>query len=236
MIKTISSVLYNPVPSLKIVLVVTLERDGTGYMSMYQSNKGDFITVSTMSHISIRYQQPNTEWSSLNQVQITQRNIFQLRIGLSKFYKQFQREDLFQYDTNDKIIGVYPTKYDIVVVNMGAGRFIQIMPAVIMDNKGVLLPGVRMNVNIEKNEILLAIEEFEGMLDLFNHIDIYQASITLLQLYAATYPAKQDKLKPVNQTPVKIQKRSIFDKSHDEPTEYVQAPPKVSPPLKLEDL
>ena len=99
-----------------------------------------------------------------------------------------------------------------------------------------------MTLNREENQIDLSIDEFEGIYDLFEHIDIYQAGITLLQTYIGMRKTpveltieEQNKKQPPKTNNSNFNGRSLFDQSDSK--EYVKSSvPKWDQPATLEDL
>lgn len=243
--QTISSQLYDPVPTsdplLKILLTVTINSTGGNYaFSKYSNERGDFFTVNPRSHVSVRYTPKDTPWDKHHQVVITQRNIYQLRLGLKKFYRIFQRDNLYQYDHLGRLVGISVDEdRDVVVIPLGMGQLIRFTPTVVTDRKNILYPGVNITINLEENQADLSIEEFEGIYDLFQTLDIYQAGLILLQTYIGMRKT------PVEQTMNDMEKNkpprtrrpeggtggSLFENK-----EYMKAPPTVEIPKTLDEL
>lgn len=246
MVQSISSQLYEPVPTrdplLKILLAVTISSDGNYAFSKYSNERGDFFTINPKAHITLRYTPKDAPWEKHHQVIINQRNIFQVRLGLKKFYKLFQRENLFLYDDRGKLTEVVTDSRDTVIIPLGMGQLLRFRPTIVTDRRNILYPGVNMTLNREENQVDLSIDEFEGIYDLFGHIDIYQAGVTLIQAYIGmrktpveTTIDEQNKKQPPKTNISNLNGRSLFDQS--ESKEYVKSSvPKWDQLATLEDL
>ena len=244
MIQTISSQLYEPVPTrdplLKILLMVTVSSNGNYAFSKFSNERGDFFNIDPKAHITIRYTPKNVPWEQHHQVVITQRNIFQLRLGLKKFYKAFQRDDLYDYDDRGRIKTVVVDDNDTVIVPLGMGQLLRFKPTIVSHRRNVLYPGVSITINREENQVDLSIDEFEGIYDLFEHINIYHSGITLLQSYIGMRKNSVEQTmddinrsRPPKTTAVNRTGRSLFDQSQKE---FVKTPPKWDNPTSLDDL
>ena len=241
--QTMSGLLYDPVPAndplLKILIAVTISRDGNYAFTKYSNERGDFFTVNPRPHITIRYTPKDRPWDKHHQVVITQRNIFQLRLGFKRFYKLFQRDDLYIYDRFGKISEMVTDDNDIVMIPLGASQILRLAPTIVTDRQNVLYPGVTLTVNKEENQADLTIDEFEGIYDLFDHVDIMQAGLTLLQTYIGMRKMS------VEQTMDNLEKRSppktkkctgqsgsLFEQKDGN----VKTPPRWDIPQSLDDL
>jgi hypothetical protein len=243
--QSISSQLYEPVPTndpvLKILLTVNISSNGNYAFSKYSNEKGDFFGVNPKSHITIRYTPKDIPWDKHHQIIITQRNIFQLRLGLKKFYRIFQRDDLYRYDNLGKITEVVTDNSDRVIISFGLGQMLRLAPTIIRDRQNMIYPGVNLTINREENQVDLTIEEFEGIYDLFEHIDLYQAGLTLLQSYIGmrktpveqTMQDLEERKPPKTNTNYIAKGKSLFDGDRKE---YVKTPPKWEQPTSLDDL
>ena len=187
MIQTISSLLCEPIPFndpiLKITLNVTVSKDGNYAFSKFSNEKGDFITVNVHPRIVFRYIVKDAQWDTHHQIVITQRNIFSLRLAFRKFYKTFQREDLYRYDDYGRVTEIVSDNNDILIIPLTMGQLMRLEPTVITDTKNRIYPGVLMTINKEENQVPLTIDEFESIYELIQSINIYQAGMTLLQTY-----------------------------------------------------
>lgn len=243
--QSISSLLYDPVPTndplLKILLTVTISNNGFYAFSKYSNERGDFVSVNPKSHITLRYTPKETPWDKYQQIVITQRNIYQLRLGLKKFYRIFQRDDLYRYDHIGRITEVVTDDRDKVMIHLGMGQVLRFFPTIVEDRQHNIYPGVNVTINKEDNQLDITIDEFEGIYDLFEHIDLYQAGVTLLQTYIGMRKV------PVEQTMNEMDKRRPPRRNHNPNTknpfdtdnsskEYVKAPPKWDKPTTLDDL
>lgn len=241
--QTISGLLYGPVPVndplLKVLIAVTISSNGNYAFSKYSNERGDFFTVDPKPHITIRYTPKEAPWEKHHQVVITQRNIFPLRLGFKKFYKLFQREDLYTYDAFGRISEIVADDKDIVLIPLGMNQVLRLAPTITTDRQNVLYPGVTLTVNREENQIDLSIDEFEGLYDLFDHIDIMQTGLTLLQTYIGmrkmSIEQTMDNLE--KRTPPKTKKYSGTGSLFDQPSDgYVKTPPRWDIPKTLDDL
>jgi len=234
----ISSQLYGPIPAnektLLVLLSITIvDANGNYAFSKFSNERGDFYRINPKSHIVIRYTPKETPWEKHHQVVITQQNIYQLRIGLRSFYKNFQRDDLYRYDERGKIVEVVYDSRDEVLISLGMSQFIRFTPSTTMDRHNVVYPSVIITINREENQSNLSVEEFEGFYDLFEHIDIYQSGVTLLQTFIGLSKASVDnkiaeeERKKAPTTTNKIYGRSIFGDAEEkdiDKNEFVKAP------------
>lgn len=243
MIQSISSLLCDPMPSiepqLKILLSVTISKDGKFAFSKLPTERGTYFTVNPKTHITIRYTPKDTPWDKHHQIIVNQRNIFQLRSGLRSFYRNFQRDGLYRYDDKGMVSELLTEDEDIVIIPMTMGQLLRLSPSVVTDRKGTVYPGVQLTINREENQVDLSIDEFEGFYDLFLTINMYQSGLTLLQTYIgmrkisiedtidSLEKQKQPKTNPYTGS------GSIFGKKQEE---YVKAPPTRTQPKTLDDL
>ena len=247
--QTISSQLYGPIPYrdplLSVLLTVTVvDSNGNYAFSKYSNERGDFYRINPDSHVVIRYTPKDKPWERNHQVIITQKNIYQLRLGFKKFYRIFQRDDLYRYDNQGKITEVVTDERDVVIINLGMGQLLRFIPTITTDRHNISYPGVNVTINREENTVDLSIDEFEGMMDLFEHIDIYQLGLSIMQCYIGMKKVSvEDTIKeiekqkpPTNNTTNKFGfGRSLFGNALEK--EYVKAPPpEVKKPETLDDL
>ena len=231
--QTMSGLLYDPVPVsdplLKILIAVTISSNGNYAFSKYSNERGDFYTINPRPHITIRYTPKDAPWEKQHQVVITQRNIFQLRFGFRKFYKLFQRADLYTYDSLGRISEVVTDEHDTVLIPLGMSQVIRLTPPIVTDKKNVLYPGVNLTVNREENQVDLSIDEFEGIYDLFDHVDIYQAGLTLLQTYIGMrkMPVEQTMQELENRSPPKTKQYTGRGSLYEQKDGYEKAQTKI---------
>lgn len=187
MVQTISSPLCEPMPFknpvLKVTLNVTISKDGNYAFSKYSNESGDYVTVNPSSRIVMRYITKDVPWEPSQQVVVNQRNIYQLRLGFKKFYRIFQREDLFIYDDFGKIKELITDSADKVFIPLNNGQIIRLEPCIIYGERNEHYPGVTMVMNKEYNKVGLTIDEFECLFEILSTINIYQSGLTLLQTY-----------------------------------------------------
>lgn len=244
MVQTISSQLYDPVPSddplLKIQLTVTISSNDNYAFGRYSNEKGDFFSVNPKSHVTIRYLPKDKPWDKHQQITINQKNIYQLRLGLRKFYTKFQRENLYTYDETGRIESLIPYEDDVVRIPLGMMQILRLSPTIIRDRKNVLYAGVTLTVNREENQVDLTVDEFEGIYDLFANINIYQSGLTLLQTYIGmrknSVEDTMDNMK-ARKAPVTKEYKgsgSLFDQSVSK--EVMKSPVKWDVPQSLDGL
>lgn len=243
--QTISSQLYGPIPYrdplLSVLLTVTIvDSNGNYAFSKFSNERGDFFKVNPHAHVVIRYTPKDAPWDKHNQVIITQKNIYQLRLGFRKFYRIFQREDLYRYDNQGKIQEIVTDNRDIVVISLGMGQLLRFRPTITTDRHNISYPGVNVTIHREENQVDLSIDEFEGMMDLFEHIDIFQLGLSVVQCYIGM------KKIPVEETIKDFERqkppetkfgngRSLFGNAEER--EYVKTPPpETKKPETLDDL
>lgn len=243
MIQTISGNLCDPMPqngdrTIKVVINATISKGGNYAFSRYSKATGDFLTINANPRVLIQYQEKDRAWDKHNQIVITQKNIFQVRVGFKRFYKAFQREDLYTYDESGCIDTIHCVRENLVVIRLDFGQLIRLLPDIIVDRTNIRYPGVQITLNHEENKVLLSIEEFECLLDIFHHINIFEAGLTLLQTYAIMQ--KHPVMEVVNQKeaerskPIVTGNGSIFEKKHG--AEQCNGPPLVNKPKTLDDL
>lgn len=243
MIQTISTPLCEPMPInnpiLKIVLNVTISKSGFYAFSKYSNDYGDYIGVNPNPRILIQYAGKDIAWDKHHQIIITPRNIFQLRMGLRTFYRNFQREDLYEY--KDGIVDtIHLEPGDVVILDFGSTQLLRIVPDIVTDRTNIRYPGVRLTINREENQVPLSIEEFECLYDILTTVNIQQLGLTLLQTYAIMrkVPVEQSidhmnaKNKPVKTNNIG-RSGSIYEKRD---MESCTGPPKMNQPKTLEDL
>lgn len=246
MVQTISSPLCDPIPFndpiLKVTLNVTLNRDGNYAFSKYSNEKGDFITVNVNPRIVFRYIVKDAPWDNHHQIVITQRNIFSLRLGFKKFYQLFQRENLYRYDQNGRIVEIVSDDRDRLIIPLTMGQLMRLEPTVITDNKNRIYPGVMMTINKEENQVPLTIDEFESIYELIQSINIYQSGMTLLQTYIgmSKVPVETTMEKMQQKEPPKTNNnyrgtKSLFSKD-DNNDGYVSGTIMPKKPSTLDDL
>lgn len=240
MIQTISTPLCDPMPAnnpiLKVVFNVTISKSGFYAFSRYSNEHGDYIGVNPNPRILIQYAGKDIAWDKHHQIVVTQRNIFQLRMGLRKFYRNFQREDLYEY--KDGLVDtIHLERSDVVIIDFGYTQLLRIMPDIVTDRTNIKYPGVRLTINREENQVPLSIEEFECLYDVLTTINIQQLGLTVLQTYAIMkkVPVEQT----INEMAAKATKPttatgSIYEKKRG--TESCTGPPKISRPKTLDDL
>lgn len=227
MVQTISSPLCDPIPFndpiLKITLNVTLNRDGNYAFSKYSNEKGDFITVNVNPRVVFRYIIKDAPWDNHHQIIINQRNIFSLRLGFKKFYQLFQRENLYRYDQNGRVVEIVSDDRDILVIPLNMGQLMRLEPTVITDSRNRIYPGVMMTLNKEENQVPLTIDEFESIYEMIQSINIYQSGMTLLQTYIGmskipvemTMERMQQKESPKTNNNRYRGTKSLFSKEND---------------------
>lgn len=244
MVQTISSQLYDPIPSdnplLKIQLTVTISSNDNYAFGRYSNEKGDFFSVNPKSHVNIRYLTKDGTWNKHQQITVTQKNIYQLRLGLRRFYTKFQREDLYTYDEAGRIENVIPYEDDVVIIPLGMMQLLRLSPTIIRDRKNVLYAGVNLTINKEENQVDLSVDEFEGIYDLFINLNIYQSGLTLLQTYIGMRKnSVEDTMDTMKARKAPVTKEykgggSLFDQNASK--EVMKAPVKWDIPKTLEDL
>jgi hypothetical protein len=242
LIQTVSSQLIEPIPyinpKLKILLTVLIRKDNEYSFSRYATEKGDFIKVEPHAHISMRYITKDTEWSRDKQVSINQRNIYSLRLGLRKFYKNFQRENIYRYD-HGKITELLVEERDTVFIPLGKDQCIRLRPTIVRDRLNTIYPGVELTINRDDNIVELTVDEFESVMDLFQTINIYQSGLTLMNTALLTMRFKipdknPDKTSKKETEKPKYQKSMFQDRIGT--NEKVSGPPVVQQPKTLDEL
>lgn len=248
MVQTISSLMCEPLPpqnpKMKILLNVTISRDGNYAFNKYSNERGDYFSVNPKVHATIRYitEEP---WRKDHQILITQRNIFQLRIGFKRFYRNFQNSDIYTYDDKGKITELLSDDGDIVIIPLTMGQLLRLKPTVVSDKSGKIYPGINLTINRESNQVDLSIDEFEEVYDLFTTINLYQSGLTLLQTYIGMRKTSvEETIDNINKqqntnNPDKEQKPrfrgSMFENVYNK--EMVKSPPpKAELPKTLDDL
>lgn len=246
MYRSISGNLYGPIPinnpAITITLCVVITDNNDNYaFSRYIIQGKDYITFNPKGYIRIKYTCKDTPWERHHQVIITQRNIYQMRLGLKAFYQQvFGQTNLFEYDERNKLVRCNADERDDRIIELGMAQVIRLRPTIVDDRQGTLYPGVNITINREENQSNLSIEEFEGLVDLFSHIDLFQASLSLLQTYIVLHknPSQNIKTEEVSKPERKGSRfSSTTQPKGDIDDEYTVIPPtKVEQPKTLDEL
>ena len=232
---SISSNVFNPTDKLKIQLSVGLNNNEySNLVNIYETAKGTYISINPNIVVAMKYSIPNKEWEKTDTIYINERNIFTLRTGLHSFYTKLMREDMFAYDTKGYVAEINSNgdANDIETIPLTKGQILRLEPAILYDKQGNSLPGVMMRINMESNEVDLSIDEFEAMMDMFNHINIRQEGMVLLQTYLLLRktPMKTNLQGNPPQTKSNdIPRRSLFDRpgpNQNQDNEFVKTPVK----------
>jgi hypothetical protein len=228
MVKTISSILMNPTDKFRIQLSVGLtSNDNKSCFNIFSNPNGaSYASINPIISVVLRYQEEGKKWERTNQISVNQNNICWLRLGMTDFYKKFQREDLFIYDDLNYIKELNSTTQDMELINLGKGQILKFEPAIIYDNNDKPLPGVMLKINVDANAVDLSIDEFESMMDLFERINVREEGLILLQTYLTM---QQIKLEPSNGTQQKPTPQkpgfNIFERKVEEKNkEFAKSP------------
>lgn len=243
MLQTISSPLCDPLPyngetTIKLSINVTIARNGNYAFSRYTNHTGDYITVNPKARLVIQYSEKGMEWDKHNQIVLTQRNIFQMKVGIERFYKLFQREDLYTYDNSGCVATMHCKRENLVVISLGFNQFIRFLPDIVTDRTNIRYPGVQVTMNHEENKVLLSIEEFECMYHILRTTDISAMGLSLIQTYATMQ--KHSVMDNVNEierrksTPVDTGAKSIYESKKG--VEQCSGPPLIRHPKTLDDV
>lgn len=250
MIRQVSSTLLSPTDKLKIQLSVGLvdSSNNPSYCSMYTSANGaGYLNITPMPSIVLRYSEKNRPWSKMDNIYITQRNIFAVKEDLKSFYSNLmnQADDIFQYGQSGYIVAMGNVEQYKQVTALSPTQILKLSPTTIYGSNGRPLPGVAMEINLPENLVELSMDEFESVYNLFQTIQLHQEGLLLLQAYMITclkggelkIPVEQDR--KTNYTPSEKDVRvNIFESAQKkrEQTEMVSGPGNIKQPTTLEEL
>lgn len=254
MIRQVSSQLLSPTEKLKVQLSVGLvdSSNNPSYCNIYNGENGSYLNITPFTQVSIKYVEKGRPWNRLDNIYITQRNIFAFRIELKLFYDKIMdhADDIYKYGPSGYITSMGDTSKYTKSIILGPSQIMQLEPATIYGENGRPLPGIYMEINQKANLVELSMDEFESFYDLFQTIQIHQEGMLLLQTYMMTC-LKSDGLKiPIDRDGVtgyktsnKDVKVNIFEVAQNkkqvasgEHSEFVSGPPINNQISSLEDL
>ena len=236
--KTISTILYGPIPfnnpSIVVKMNVILADSYSNYaLSKFTRNGDEYTSINAQGRAVIRYIDKGLEWHPQQQIVITQQNIFQLRYSFKIFYKRFQRDDLYEYDSQGRVVRLSATENDEIGIELAMKGVMRLRPSTTTDRHGTIYPGVNITINREDYQVDLSIEEFEGLYDLILHMNIPSLTLSLIQI-ATSAPNE------VVSVPTKVTKgesKEKVDWTKKQNQEIAKAPPKVpEEPKTLNDV
>lgn len=249
MIRHVESTLLSPTDKLRIQLSVGLvdSSNNPSYCSIHTTGRGNrYLSVSPQAQIVIRYIEKNRPWSKMDNIYISQRNIFAVKDGISSFYTDMinHEEDIYRYGASGYITSMGNVEKYTSVVSLGPTQLIRLSPTTIYGTKGRPIPGVAMEINLEENLVELSIEEFESIYNMFKNINLYQEGLLLLQTYMIIclkggelkIPTEHDRGNSYTPTDKDV-KVNIFESAQKKKTqEGVSGPGIIKQITKLEDL
>lgn len=252
MLRQINSLLLSPTDKLRIQLSVGLldSSNKPSYCTVY--GDGNYLSISPLAQVKFAYIDKMRPWSRLDNVYITQRNIYGLRRDMKAFYVNLMKnaDNIYQYGKDGYIISTADTSKYKRPIYLGNGQVIQLEPSTFYDEMNKPFPGVYMEINQKSNFVELSMEEFEAIYDLIQNIDIHREGMLLLQNYlilcskdgGIEIPKMNsiggDTYKPSRKDiGINVFERAIMNKQEQqEQKEMVIGPPVIKQPTSLEDL
>lgn len=250
MIRQVSSTLLSPTDKLKIQLSVGLvdSSNNPSYCSMYTgSNGAGYLNISPMPSIVLRYSERDRPWSKMDNIYVTQRNIFAVKEEFRLFYNNLMdhADDVFQYGQSGYVVAMGNVEQYTRTIPLSPTQIIKLSPTSIYGAKGRPLPGVAMEINLPENLVEMSMDEFESVYNLLQTIQLHQEGLLLLQAYMITclkggelkIPAEQDRrgsYKPSSKD-VRV---NIFESAQKKrrQEEMVSGPGLITQPTTLEEL
>ena len=229
--------------SLKLSVPLEDTKAQESYYSIYESNRGRYLTLSAGASIVLQYK-TEAPYDPGQVVKITEDNIYQV----SKFFRIFYervllRKNLFQYYTSGNITCDL-RKTDIMTHSLRTGGHIKLEPTVIVNLNDVCLPGVNLYINMDEQKADLSVDEFETLMNRLSTINISEEAMQLIitrllldtKLDRSTYTSSTDTTKSKPSNPVNIFQRKekpSLSETHEEVVDYR---PKVNQPKSLDEL
>ena len=223
-IKSVSQNLFRQFESkLSVKLVVPLigMNNVDGFYSIFESDKGNYLTLSITPYLIFQYK-TKSPYDKSQTVKIGEMDMLQLMTGLKLFHQKLRRADLYTYYTSGNIT-CEPRRDDTVTISFKSGDFLKFEPGVVTNPDGTPLPGVFMYLNLDQNKTELSLDEFEFLIYKISRIDLNEDGIRLVQMKLLMDPylnqAKQTNSEGSstnNTQTTNIYQKSIYQKTVNE--------------------
>ena len=223
-IKSVSQNLFRQFDSkLSVKLVVPLigANNVDGFYSIYESDKGNYLTLSITPYIVFQYKNKGP-FDKSQTVRIGEMDMLDLIRGLGIFEKKLNRADLFTYYKSGDIT-CEPRRDDTITISFKSGDFLKFEPGVILNTDGSPLPGVYLYLNMDENKTELSLDEFDFLYYKISRMDLNAQGLQLIQTRLAMEQYLDQNKKTateessVNNTPVRnIYQKSIYQKQVNE--------------------
>ena len=223
-IKSVSQNLFRQLDSkLSVKLVVPLigSNNMDGFYSIYESEKGNYLTLSITPYIVFQYK-TKAPFDKNQTVRIGEMDMLDLIGGLKLFKQKLNRADLFTYYKSGDIT-CDPRRDDIITISFKSGDFMKFEPGVILNIDGSPLPGIYMYLNLDENKTELSLDEFDFLCYKISRIDLNADGLQLVQTRLAMEQYLEQNKKTVsggssvNNNPARnIYQKSIYQKQVNE--------------------